>query len=128
MKDTYPVFLKKSEESLNAAKSCFEQEFYNSCVNRAYYAMFQAAAAVLFNRGFRPRSEKIGHDWVQAEFSRAFVSGTKRFSHLKGLLNLVQEIRDIADYSDEEINEKRAKRNLDKALMFVEEIAKEIRK
>ncbi len=51
MKHAYPVFLKKSEESLNAAQSCFEQEYYNSCVNRAYYAMFQAAAAALFKSG-----------------------------------------------------------------------------
>jgi len=39
---------------------------------------------------------------------------------LKGLLNLVQEVRDIADYSDEEISEKRAKRNLDKAVFLSE--------
>jgi len=120
--------MNKSQKSLNAAISCFEQRYYNSCVNRAYYAMFQAAVAALFKAGFRPKSEKIGHDWVQAEFSRAFVSGSKRFSDLKGLLNLVQEWRDAADYSDEEIGKKRAKRNLDKALMFVGEISKEIRK
>lgn len=128
MKDAYPIFLKKSEESLNAASSCFEQGYYNSCVNRAYYAMFQAAVAVLFKAGFRPKSEKIGHDWVQAEFSKVFVLGSKHFPQLKGFLNLVQEVRDVADYSDEEIGEKRAKRNLDKAVMFVREISKEIRK
>ncbi len=52
------VYLEKSEESLNAAKSCFELEYYNSCINRAYYAMFQAAVAALFRSGFRPKSEK----------------------------------------------------------------------
>jgi uncharacterized protein (UPF0332 family) len=127
-KENYHTFLKKSEESLNAAKSCFQREYYNSCVNRSYYAMFQSAVSLLFKAGFRPKSEKIGHDWVQAEFSKAFVSGNKRFSHFKGLLNLVQEWRDAADYSDEEISEKRAKRNLDKAIVFVGEISKEIRK
>jgi len=35
MKDVYHIFLKKSEESLNAAQPCFEQEYYNSCVNIA---------------------------------------------------------------------------------------------
>jgi len=121
------VYLEKSEESLNAAKSCFELEYYNSCINRAYYAMFQAAVAALFRSGFRPKSEKIGHDWVQAEFSKAFVLGNKRFSHLKGLLNLVQEVRDIADYSDEYIKQKKAKRTLEKAIIFVDDISKEIR-
>ncbi|MBF0117990.1 MAG: HEPN domain-containing protein [Desulfobacterales bacterium] len=124
MKD---VYLKKSEESINAAQFCFELEYYNSCINRAYYAMFQAAVAILFKSGCRPKSEKIGHDWVQAEFSKAFVLGNKRFSHLKGLLNLVQEIRDIADYSDEYIEKKKAKRTLDKAIIFVGEILKEVK-
>ncbi|MBF0378725.1 MAG: HEPN domain-containing protein [Desulfamplus sp.] len=122
------VYLKKSEESINASKSCFELEYYNSCINRAYYAMFQAAVAVLFKEGFRPKSAKIGHDWVQAEFSKAFVLGTKRFAHLKGFLNLVQDVRDIADYSDQYIEKKKAKRTLDKAVIFVEDILKDIRK
>ncbi len=65
MKYDYHIFLKKAEESLNTANFCFEKQCYNSCVNRAYYAMFQVAAAVLFKAGIRPKS-KIGHDWVQA--------------------------------------------------------------
>ncbi len=128
MKDVHHIFLKKSEESLNTARLSFEKEYYNSCVNRSYYAMFQAAVAVLFKAGIRPKSKKIGHDWVQAEFSRTFVRGNKKFSHLKGFLNMVREWRDAADYSDEEIGRKRAKRNLDKASVFVEEISKEMRK
>lgn len=128
MKDNYHIFLKKSEESLNTAEYCFEKQYYNSCVNRAYYAMFQAAVAILFKAEIRPKSKKIGHDWVQAEFSRMFVRGNKKFSHLKGFLNMVQEWRDAADYSDDEIDRKRAKRNLDKALVFVEDTSKEIRK
>jgi len=39
----------------------------------------------------------------------------------------VQEVRDIADYSDEQIGKKKAKRTLDKAQTFVGEISKEIR-
>jgi len=72
VKYNYHVFLKKAEESLNTAKFCFEKQYYNSCVNRAYYAMFQAAAAALFKAGIRPKP-KIGHDWVQAEFSKAYI-------------------------------------------------------
>ena len=120
------VFLRKSEESLNAATVCFEKEYYNSCVNRAYYGMFQIAAAILFKSGHRPKSKKIGHDWVQAEFSRLFILRKKRFPHLKGFLNLAQEARDIADYSAEKISRKRAKRILDKAEIFIGQIRKEV--
>jgi uncharacterized protein (UPF0332 family) len=55
MKDVHHIFLKKSEESLNTARLSFEKEYYNSCVNRSYYAMFQAAVAVLFKAGVRPK-------------------------------------------------------------------------
>jgi len=127
MKYAYRVFLRKSEESLSTAKLCFEKQYYNSCVNRAYYAMFQIAAAALFKAGIRPKS-KIGHSWVQAEFSKAYVRRSKKFSHLKGFLNMVQEWRDVADYSDEKISGKRAKRNLGKAIMFVRDVSEEIRK
>jgi len=108
VKYNYHVFLKKAEESLNTAKFCFEKQYYNSCVNRAYYAMFQSAAAALFKAGIRPKS-KIGHDWVQAEFSKAYIQRSKRFPHLKGFLNMVQEARDIADYSNEDINKKESR-------------------
>ncbi len=127
MKYDYHIFLKKAEESLNTANFCFEKQCYNSCVNRAYYAMFQVAAAVLFKAGIRPKS-KIGHDWVQAEFSKAFIQRNKKFPHLKGFLNMVQEARDIADYSNEDINKKKAGRSFDKALVFVRDISEEIRK
>ena len=43
-------------------------------------------------------------------------------------IDLVQEVRNIADYSDEYVDKKKAKRALDKAVVFFEEISKEIRK
>jgi len=124
----FPVFLKKSEESLNAAIFCFEKGWYNSCVNRAYYAMFQVALAALLKAGVRPKSKKIGHDWVQASFASRFVLRSKRFPHLKNFLNWVQEWRNAADYSDEEISEKKAKRVLERASVFVEQVSQEVRK
>ena len=125
MKESASVFSEKSEESMSSARACFEGEYYNSCVNRAYYAMFQIAVAALFRSGHKPRSEKIGHDWVQAEFTRVFVRRKKRFPRLKGFLNLVQEARDIADYSTERISKKRAGRILNKAEMFIKQVVRE---
>jgi len=124
--EDYIIFLRKSKESLNTAKYCFETEYFNSCVNRAYYAMFQVAVAALFKSEIKPKSKKIGHNWVQAEFTRFFVWRKKRFPRLKGLLNMVQRTRDIADYSAQEINKKRAKRVLDKAVMFIETVSREV--
>jgi len=128
MKDTDSFFSEKSEESLNAATVCFEKEYYNSCVNRAYYGMFQIAVALLFKSGYKPKSEKIGHDWVQAEFTRLFIWRTKRFPHLKNFLNEVRKLRDTADYAPEKINKKKAERVLDKAKTFIEQISEEVRR
>ncbi|CAN2039494.1 hypothetical protein GMMP15_120008 [Candidatus Magnetomoraceae bacterium gMMP-15] len=88
--------------------------------------MFQVAVAALFRYGIKPKSKKIGHDWVQAEFSKMFIRQNKRFPRLKGLLNAVQESRDIADYSTQYLTKKKAKRVLEKAKAFVETIFKEI--
>lgn len=126
MKNTGVLYSEKSEESLNAAKVCFEKGYYNSCVNRSYYAMFQIATALLFKAGHKPNSKKIGHNWVQAEFSRLFIRQNKRFPRLKGFLNLVQRSRDIADYSTEKISRKTAWRILSKADTFTEQVCSEV--
>ncbi|MDM8548624.1 HEPN domain-containing protein [Desulfobacterales bacterium HSG2] len=120
------IFSRKSKESLGAAVSCFENEYYNSCVNRAYYAMFQVALAALLKSGVKPKAKKIGHDWVQAEFSRLFILRSKQFPHLKGLLTWVQKWRNTADYSDEEIGKKKAKRVLERAEVFVKDVSRRI--
>jgi uncharacterized protein (UPF0332 family) len=123
----FSVFLKKSEESLNAAICCFEKGWYNSCVNRAYYAMFQVALSALLKSGISPKSKKIGHGWVQAEFVTFFILRNKKFPQLKNFLNWVQEWRNTADYSDEELSEKKAKRVLDRTAVFVEQVSREVK-
>ena len=122
----YLTFSRKSQESLAVAKYCFEQGYDNSCVNRAYYAMFQIAVAALAKVGVTPSTKRVEHEWVHGEFSRAFIWQRKRFPKLKGLLSEVQEWRNTADYTDTEISHKKAKRLLDKAILFVEQVHKEV--
>lgn len=43
MIDASALFLAKAEESLAGADSEFVNDRYNNCVNRCYYACFQAA-------------------------------------------------------------------------------------
>jgi uncharacterized protein (UPF0332 family) len=47
--------------------------------------------------------------------------------HIDGMIWGNAFERDIADYSDEYIKKKKAKRTLEKAIIFVEDISKEIR-
>jgi uncharacterized protein (UPF0332 family) len=120
-------YQEKAEENIRAATLCFQNGHYNACVNRSYYGMFQIALALLLKSNFKPTSEKIGHDWVQAEFSRVFIRQQKKFPRFKGFLNLVQEARDIADYSMLKIGRKRAERLLRKAEAFIEAVRQEVR-
>ena len=50
----------------------------------------------------------------------------KRFPRLKNFLNEIQKLRDTADYSSEKISRKKAKRVLDKAKIFTEQISGEV--
>lgn len=45
------TFFTKSGENLTAARLCFQNGLFNAGANRAYYAMFQAAVAILMKRG-----------------------------------------------------------------------------
>jgi len=126
MDGAFIVFAEKAEENMGAAANCFDNEYYNACVNRAYYGMFQIAVALLFKTGCKSKSNKIGHDWVQAEFTKLFINQRKRFPRLKGCLSYVQEARDYADYSEVRINRKKAKRILAKANKFFGELYREI--
>ena len=55
----------KSDENIKAAQLCFDNGFYNACANRAYYAMFHAAVAILIVKGSPPDPEKY-RSWLGA--------------------------------------------------------------
>ncbi len=44
-------FLTKAKENIEAATLLFDNELYNDCANRTYYAGFHAAIAVLADIG-----------------------------------------------------------------------------
>jgi hypothetical protein len=52
--------------------------------------MYQAAIAALAAVGVKPISDTIGHDWVQANFSRELINRRKLYGSLRSkLLNEV---------------------------------------
>ncbi|OQX23822.1 MAG: hypothetical protein BWK80_24025, partial [Desulfobacteraceae bacterium IS3] len=44
-------FLSKAKENLKIAQLSFDNECYNACANRSYFASFQAAVAALAAHG-----------------------------------------------------------------------------
>jgi len=68
-------FLNKAQENFKAAQISFDNECYNACANRAYFAAFQAAVAALVDKGIK--SEKNEHAWVQSEFNFQLIKRKK---------------------------------------------------
>ena len=66
----------QGRESLAAARLCYAQGFYNAAVNRAYYAMFQAAQVALETAGFL--DPKWSHAGLHATFANELTRRRKR--------------------------------------------------
>jgi uncharacterized protein (UPF0332 family) len=113
--------LEKAEEFLKAAQRCLEEGWYNSAVNRAYYAMFQAARAALAAVGLDRPSWR--HGSLHATFSTELIRRRKLYP-LSLVQNLaeVMELRQIADYSDVQIPQRRATRVVRAAAAFLNRV------
>lgn len=121
------IFLEKSLENIAVAEWAFENGHYNACVNRAYYAMLQAAIAALANVGITPKTEVINHGWVQGTFARELISRRKIFPGMGNYLNDVRIMREIADYKQEMGSRRKASQVLRTARTMVEAIRKELK-
>jgi len=122
-------WLAKATENLTAAEICLQNGLCNASVNRAYYAMFHAAIAALIRYGIQKTGEIWKHDFVQAEFSRALIQRRKVFSsHLKDALLKTMEQRQVADYDTRPINERIARRALQLAMEFVNQVKEVLQK
>lgn len=116
----FSSFWNKADENLKAAQLCFDNCFYNAGTNRAYYAMYHAAIAILIARGFPPTQKQIDHGWVQSVFARELINRKKIFpGKFRRYLFDCQEVRNDADYKDLMISKKTANRQLLKATEFI---------
>ncbi len=122
----YKIFLNKARENFAAADICLQHGYHNASANRAYYAMFQAAIAVLIHKGFALPPDKIGHDWVQATFARGLTKQQKVFPRtFAAYLPDAQEIRNRADYSFAEVSKALCNSQFTKTKSFLEAVLKE---
>ena len=125
----YSSFWNKADENLKAAQLCFDNGFYNACANRAYYAMFHAAIAILIIKGFPPTKKHIDHGWVQSNFVSELIKRRKTFqSKFKSYLQDAQMVRNDADYKNLLVSQKVARRQLSKSKELIAVIKEELRK
>jgi|SRR5262249_47526992 uncharacterized protein (UPF0332 family) len=114
--------LEKAWESLQAAESCLTLELFSSCASRCYYAMFQAAVVALEAAGFH--RDAWSHTALQATFTNELIHRRKIYPRrLAEDLNRALFWRNIADYGDAEISQRRAKQLVEWAKAFVTKVA-----
>jgi len=115
----YQVFASKAKENIAAAECEYNHGRYNASANRAYYAMFHTAIAALLYYNVLPPGSRWEHSWVQAAFNEQLIKRRKLYpSKLAPDLVAVMSTRDIADYKDAMVSQKRAYRALRKAKRF----------
>lgn len=109
----------KADQAVKSAKLLLQSHDFDGACNRAYYAMFDAARAVLLHSRL-VLSEKIKtHSGLISAFSLHFVK-TNIVSHALGkTLNKAEEIRLIADYSGALVGQEQAQWMMDQAEIFV---------
>lgn len=118
----------KADQAVKSAKLLLQSSDFDGACNRAYYAMFDAARAVLLHSQL-VLSEKIKtHSGLISAFSLHFVK-TNIVPHALGkTLNKAEEIRLIADYSGALVEQEQAQWMIDQAAIFVKTLYKVYKK
>ncbi len=112
--------VERAHETLDDARALFKQDRTPaSVVNRAYYAMFYAALALLAAIG----QETSKHSGVLALFDRYFMKPKILPGEMGMFLHQAFEMRQTGDYEEEaELTREDAQQTLDAAIKFVEAI------
>lgn len=112
----------KAETAAESAQCLFDAGFYDGAVNRAYYAIFNAARASLavIDPDFS-RSKK--HSTIIGRFGLHFVkSGKVEMQHVRNF-SVALDMRLLADYSVSFLLESEASRIIDMMTSFLAVLA-----
>lgn len=113
--------LKRAGSTLKAAKLLYENELYDDCVSRAYYAMHHAARAALALEDSSPKT----HSGLVNQFGEKIVRLGRLDERKARELTMGLEMRIKSDYSAEfEVDKAKVKEMLENAEDFVESVTK----
>ena len=111
--------IEKAKESLDAAKSLFEDGFYDFSVGRSYYAMFYTAEAVLLTKNLSFSK----HSAVIAAFGKEFVKPAILSKKLREYIVSAFDMRQLGDYgAPGSVSEERAQSLIEETKEFIETI------
>lgn len=117
--------LQKAKEFLDDAQKNFDDRRYRTSVNRSYYAVLNAARALLILEGANPET----HDGVITMLSLRFVKKGILPSEVIKSFKLLLSRRTDVDYGDfDSINKEDALVSLNDAKTFIEAIEQAMKK
>ncbi|MHC4645656.1 MAG: HEPN domain-containing protein [Planctomycetota bacterium] len=120
MNDLSRKELTRARKALLAAKTLLENQLYEDCVSRAYYAVLHATKAALAIEGIEPDS----HRAARRMFSLHLVKTGKIEKEFATILTAEQEDREIGDYDIHvEIEQDTALKRVFDAEKFVQRMA-----
>ncbi len=121
MNDISQKELIRAKKALLAAKTLLENQLYEDCVSRAYYAVLHAAKAALATKDIEPES----HNAVKRMFGLHLIKTGEIEKDFAKILTAEQEDRAIGDYNIYiEIEQDRALKRVRDAEKFVDRIDK----
>ena len=88
------LYIKHAHQSLKVSQLNLDNDFYAAAINRAYYAIFYAANALLATHGLSRRK----HSGVLAEFRLHFVKTGLISPELSEIYGQVMDDRHESDY------------------------------
>lgn len=101
MDDKTRQLLDKSQQYLRSAAVLLEVGDYDSCVSRAYFAMFYAAQAALSTTGMPVKSRRS----VRSAFVERFVDGGRFPQRAADVLHRAYDLQETADYAQRPVVE-----------------------
>ncbi len=118
VKDKISKYLARARQALDTGQLVLQHEDYITAVNRAYYAIFYAANALLATKGL----ERSKHSGVIAAFRQHFVKAGIIDPELSDFYGEAMDGRHAGDYQLAELNYETARQNLEQAKRFVARI------
>ena len=118
------LLLEKANESLQAAKSLFDDGHYGFSASRSYYTMFYAAEAVLLHRDLQFSK----HSAILSAFNKEFVKeGIFPASIFKSLQKGF-ELREEGDYGLIPVEKEEGERIIEETQVFLQTMRDFLRK
>ena len=120
-------YLTKAQESLASAEADFAARRNNSCVNRCYFACFQAAVCALVREGMASARVKHTHAAIARNFTESLVRRRKLYpQRLAKVLPELVSLRHEADYRPTPVSRTDTRVALASARDFVSTISRNV--